>query len=184
MLVQVKVGQSVHQSVSPLVYLLYLACELHAPDWVIRRENKTTLSSFPCQMFSSSSAYFSLWLFFFSPSPDACPQTTFTFFLSCYFFLFGHCFPSFLPSCSSFFFSRLFSHLLPHLLSAYAAILLHEISVALIFRDIEVRTFRDTVLKFRAFAKTLCFESLWLRVFELETIYFFAIVTLTSPWSY
>ena len=160
MLVQVKVGQSVRQSVSPLVYLLYLACELHAPDWVIRRENKTTLSSFPCQMFFLLvGLLLTVIVFFFSPSPDACPQTTFTFFLSCYFFLFGYCFPSFLPSCSSFFFSRLFSHLLPHLLSAYAAILLHEISVALIFRDIEVRTFRDTVLKFRAFAKTLCFES-------------------------
>ena len=53
-----------------------------------------------------------------------------------------------------------FNHLFPYLLSGYAAILLHEIPVARIFRDFEVRAFRETALKFRAFAKTLYFESL------------------------
>ena len=52
------------------------------------------------------------------------------------------------------------NHLFPHLLSAYATILLREIFATRLFRDSEVRSFRDTVLKFRAFVKTLYFESL------------------------
>ena len=39
--VQVKIGQSV----SRLAYLFYLASELQAPDWVIRREDKRELNS-------------------------------------------------------------------------------------------------------------------------------------------
>ena len=52
------------------------------------------------------------------------------------------------------------NHLFPHLPSAYATILLHEIFATHLFRDFEVRSFRDAVLKFCAFVKTLYFESL------------------------
>ena len=167
------------------------------------KKNDAQLASL-ARCFSFSSAHFSLWLFY-SPSPEAYPHTIFTFILSCYFFLFGLFFPSFLliASRSSFFFSHFFSHLFSYLLkalanedtllrthccqqkcfpvspraqhllrtqilcpgpkkrfwfrfinivcpqqcvlvyqafSAFAAILLHEISAALILRGFEVRT--------------------------------------------
>ena len=89
-----------------------------------------------------------------------CPQTTFTFFYHTVSISLVSSFLLFFLAASLSSFLRFFNHLFPYLFSAYAAILLHEISAARIFPDFEVRTFRDTVLKFRAFPKTFYFESL------------------------